>query len=52
MTITSIDNIQSSLASLQENLLTPHQYLKENFTTSLGYKVMRQESYGTTPKPS
>lgn len=35
MTTTSISNIQSSLASLQENLPAFRQYLKENYTESL-----------------
>lgn len=35
MTTTSISNIQSSLASLQENLPTFRKYLKDNYATSL-----------------
>ena len=35
MTTTSISNIQSSLASLQENLPAFRQYLKDNYATSL-----------------
>jgi hypothetical protein len=35
MSITTINNIQSSLANLQENLPSFRQYLKENYADSL-----------------
>ena len=44
MSITTINNIQSSLANLQENLPSFRQYLKESYKNSLDIGQWGNES--------